>query len=1134
LASGSFINRDSESSLYRRSFNTATFCLTPKPRHSIMLMKGVFDSQDIAAMNDDRASIAKITRPRLTGTVGRDRLFRLMDTSRERPVIWVAAPGGSGKTTLAASWLDSRKLPVLWYQVDEGDGDIATFFHYMGLAGKRAAPARRKPLPALTPEYRSGIPLFTRRFFEDLFDRLLSVRSGRSTDRDPVLVLDNFQDAPADSPFHDMIAQGLETVPHGVTVVVLSRSEPPPQLSRLRANDRISRIGWQEIKLTRDEAREIVEAQGVKDLQADALTEIHQQTDGWAAGLILMREMIKTGRPGLREEVGLGKDEIFNYYSRELLGKTDELTRDFLLRTSLLPRITVTMARSLTNLESADRILEDLNRNQFFTQKYVQDGVVYQYHPLFREFLLFQAGKHFSADELSKIKKQATEVLEDAGMIEDAAGLAIGNKEWNELARLILGHVEALLAQGRNVTLDAWIRNVPQPVLAGQPWLLYWHGMACMPINPREGRSSFERAYASFRQRDDAAGLYLSWSGIVDTYVYQWGEMNGLDHWISEFTSLQSLHPEIPTPEIKAQVTAAVFYALMQRRPEHPDLPLWEGRLRDVLLRSEDLRFRATMGSHLVLYHTWWSGEQEKAEMLVKALRPARNPGNVPPLVLIAWRVIEAANHWMSGRTEQCLQATEEGQAIADATDVHLWDFLLLGHVVYAALGRDEPAKARPVLERMAHIGTDRHLVVARHHYFSAWEALARNRPGNALDHARTGLQITIDSEMPSLGVLLRTAVIDALIDLGEYAEARQNIEAARAITMAGRLGGLHAVVLLLDARLLYLQGDQMAGDAALREHLRTNRELGVRNLCGWRSRTILPLYARALEAGIEVEYVQEIISERRLVPDGSMLEIENWPWPVKVHTLGRFALHKDGKPVAFSRKVQKKTLEFLKAVIALGSEDVREEQIIDLLWPDSEGDAGHSAFKTALARLRQLIGAEAVVYQDGRITLDPRMVWSDAAAFLRMSERVEEEWKELKDLGERDRSAKERTARAVHELERAISLYRGPFVPDDAIAWTVSLRERLRTRLLKLVTALADHYEQKGRWKTAAEVYQKGIEADKLREEFYQRLMICYQQMGQQAEAFAVYNRCRAELSYGLGLAPSSMTESIIASIRK
>ena len=257
-------------------------------------------------MHDDRASIAKITRPRLASTVERDRLFRLLDRSRERPVIWIAAPGGSGKTTLVASWMDSRGLPALWYQVDEGDGDIATFFHYMGMACRKAAPARKRPFPALTPEYLSGIPVFTRRFFEDLFGRLLAVRSARRGVHGPVLVLDNFQDAPPGSQFHEMIAHALDAVPGGMTVVVVSRSEPPVQLSRLRANDRIALIGWQEIKLTRDEAREIVEAQGVRDLRADALAEIHQQTDGWAAGLILMREMLRSGMAGVKDRGASG------------------------------------------------------------------------------------------------------------------------------------------------------------------------------------------------------------------------------------------------------------------------------------------------------------------------------------------------------------------------------------------------------------------------------------------------------------------------------------------------------------------------------------------------------------------------------------------------------------------------------------------------------------------------------------------------------------------------------------------------------------------------------------------------------------------------------------------------------------
>jgi len=116
--------------------------------------------------------IAKITRPVITEVFPRVRLFKLLDTGRKRPVIWIAGPPGCGKTTLVSSYLDARKLPCLWYQIDEGDADPATFFYYLGLAAKIASPYKRKPLPFLTPEYLQGISTFTLRYFENLYDRL--------------------------------------------------------------------------------------------------------------------------------------------------------------------------------------------------------------------------------------------------------------------------------------------------------------------------------------------------------------------------------------------------------------------------------------------------------------------------------------------------------------------------------------------------------------------------------------------------------------------------------------------------------------------------------------------------------------------------------------------------------------------------------------------------------------------------------------------------------------------------------------------------------------------------------------------------------------------------------------------------
>ncbi|CUS38819.1 hypothetical protein [Candidatus Nitrospira nitrificans] len=59
------------------------------------------------------ASLAKLNPPRLPAIVERPRLYRLLDGARKRPVIWINAPPGFGKTTFVASYLRARKIRPL-------------------------------------------------------------------------------------------------------------------------------------------------------------------------------------------------------------------------------------------------------------------------------------------------------------------------------------------------------------------------------------------------------------------------------------------------------------------------------------------------------------------------------------------------------------------------------------------------------------------------------------------------------------------------------------------------------------------------------------------------------------------------------------------------------------------------------------------------------------------------------------------------------------------------------------------------------------------------------------------------------------------------------------------------------------
>ena len=88
-------------------------------------------------------ALTKTTRPTLASVLARDKLFTVLDGREHASVLWVWGPPGSGKTTLVASYLESRDLDSHWYQLDTGDSDVATFFYFMGLAVTRARRANR-------------------------------------------------------------------------------------------------------------------------------------------------------------------------------------------------------------------------------------------------------------------------------------------------------------------------------------------------------------------------------------------------------------------------------------------------------------------------------------------------------------------------------------------------------------------------------------------------------------------------------------------------------------------------------------------------------------------------------------------------------------------------------------------------------------------------------------------------------------------------------------------------------------------------------------------------------------------------------------------------------------------------------
>jgi two-component SAPR family response regulator len=229
----------------------------------------------------------------------------------------------------------------------------------------------------------------------------------------------------------------------------------------------------------------------------------------------------------------------------------------------------------------------------------------------------------------------------------------------------------------------------------------------------------------------------------------------------------------------------------------------------------------------------------------------------------------------------------------------------------------------------------------------------------------------------------------------------------------------------------------------------------------------------------------------------------------------------KDEKQLFFEGKVRHKPLTMLKAMIAIGGREVTEEKLTDILWPEADGDAAHSAFTTTLSRLRQLLGFEqSIRFAEGKAVLDPRYCWVDVWAFERMIGKTDRLWKHDMTVDE--------LSYAVGLIEKGINIYKGPFLSDSNEPWTLSIRERLRSKFLRNIKRIGFYWEQAGEFEKAVECYQKGLETDDLTEEFYRNIMKCHLKKEKRAEAITVYKRCRKILSAVLGIQPSPETEAV------
>ena len=411
--------------------------------------------------------------PQRPGQVVRTRLLRLLAGALTRPLTLVTAPAGFGKTTLVSAWLRDRVTRSAWLMLDEDDNEPGRFLDYLVTAVRgmddQAFAVARTPLGSAGS---ASLPAMVAALVNDLAEG----------GADLVLVLDDVH-VLADSEIIDVIGFLVEYCPPRLHLVLLGRQEPDLPLARWRGRGLLGELGTADLRFSGEEAAALLRSVAGRAVTDATVAALNRRAEGWAAGLQMLGIGLREGtsEPGTAPSVRIGSGDryVLDYLAEEVLrGQPDEL-RSFLLRTSVLDRLTPALCDAVTGRADSARVIRALERANLFLTPLDDTGYWHRYHGLFADYLRAEldpvtaAESHALAAAWFAEHDWPAETIKHAVAAGDSA-LAV------RTVRLV---VDDQVRRGELASMLSWLTRMPDEVvrahadLAGfKGWLLYLAG----------------------------------------------------------------------------------------------------------------------------------------------------------------------------------------------------------------------------------------------------------------------------------------------------------------------------------------------------------------------------------------------------------------------------------------------------------------------------------------------------------------------------------------------------------------------------------------------------------------------------------------------------------------------------------
>ena len=397
----------------------------------------------------------------------RPRLLEACSSAIDKRLTVVDAPAGYGKTTLLADWYRHRREAeaeiVAWLTLEPAENDPALFWRYLVAALRWAGFTGGAHAESILHVPGADLEAAVRSLLNDLAD----------FDRRIVLILDDYH-LVREPVCHELITYLLEHAPAGVRLVLATRSDPPLPLASLRAAGQLAEIRARDLRLTPEETATFVRVGEGLAIDDDELALLTARTEGWVAALHLAALWLRgesDQRAALLQFAGDNR-HLVDYLGEQVLAGLEPEVEQFLLQTSILTRLSVSLCDAVTDQTRSAELLAEIERANLFLVPLDGRRRWYRYHHLFSGLL--EAELESREPELVPLLHERAHAWHrDHGTVTEAVHHAIAARDYVAAAESITASWITLIRSGRSATVQRWLRRFPDEALADAPQLGY-------------------------------------------------------------------------------------------------------------------------------------------------------------------------------------------------------------------------------------------------------------------------------------------------------------------------------------------------------------------------------------------------------------------------------------------------------------------------------------------------------------------------------------------------------------------------------------------------------------------------------------------------------------------------------------